>query len=105
MFVITDFHKHSILCSCSLFESTLVVSCFRILNFVLTKWCGELDLRLSLNWDKFNGENEFNLWRIKMKAMLVHHGLYAALSKEEFRKKEMEKLLSLKTFLPKPPVL
>lgn len=32
--------------------------------------------------DKFNGENDFNLWRIKMKALLVHQGLYPALNKE-----------------------
>ena len=29
--------------------------------------------------EKFNGENDFNLWRMKMKALLVHQGLGKAL--------------------------
>ena len=33
--------------------------------------------------DKIMGENNFSLWRIKMKALLVHQGLAAAISREE----------------------
>lgn len=33
--------------------------------------------------DKFTGENDFTLWRIKMKALLVHQGLSVAICKEE----------------------
>ena len=45
--------------------------------------------------DKFTGDNDFGLWRIKMKAMLVHQGLYEALDEEalaaiEDRKKQKE---------------
>ena len=32
--------------------------------------------------DKFTGENDFNLWRIKMKALMVHQGVADAISKE-----------------------
>jgi len=30
--------------------------------------------------DKFTGDNDFSLWRIKMKALLVHQGLEEALA-------------------------
>ncbi|KAL3628744.1 hypothetical protein CASFOL_027790 [Castilleja foliolosa] len=30
-------------------------------------------------FDKFSGENDFTLWRIKMKALMVHQGIAAAL--------------------------
>lgn len=33
--------------------------------------------------DKFNGDNDFNIWRIKMKALLVDQGMYSALVKQE----------------------
>ncbi|KAL5764194.1 hypothetical protein ACOSP7_016547 [Xanthoceras sorbifolium] len=29
--------------------------------------------------EKFNGENDFSLWRVKMRALLVHQGLVKAL--------------------------
>ena len=29
--------------------------------------------------DKFNGRNDFNLWRLKMRALLVQQGLLKAL--------------------------
>lgn len=32
---------------------------------------------------KFNGDNDFNMWRIKMKALLVDQGMYSALVKQE----------------------
>ena len=33
--------------------------------------------------NKFMGENNFNLWRIKMKAILVRQGLTTTISREE----------------------
>uniref|UniRef100_A0A803NPW7 Retrovirus-related Pol polyprotein from transposon TNT 1-94-like beta-barrel domain-containing protein n=1 Tax=Cannabis sativa TaxID=3483 RepID=A0A803NPW7_CANSA len=33
--------------------------------------------------DKFNGTNDFGLWRIKMKAYLVHQGILEAIDQEE----------------------
>ena len=33
--------------------------------------------------DKFNGANDFDLWRIKMKALLVHYGISEAIEGEE----------------------
>lgn len=42
--------------------------------------------------DKFNGENDFNLWRIKMKALMVHQGISAAISMEEISATENKKL-------------
>ena len=33
--------------------------------------------------EKFNGENDFNLWRLKMRAILVHQGLEDALEGED----------------------
>ena len=35
-----------------------------------------------LEVEKFNGENDFNLWRLKMKAILVHQGLEAAIEED-----------------------
>ena len=32
---------------------------------------------------KFNGKSDFGLWRIKMKALLIHQGLADALTPEE----------------------
>ncbi|KAF3960825.1 hypothetical protein CMV_014492 [Castanea mollissima] len=29
--------------------------------------------------EKFNGKNDFNLWRVKMRALLVQQGLWKAL--------------------------
>ncbi|KAI0512123.1 hypothetical protein KFK09_012760 [Dendrobium nobile] len=37
-----------------------------------------------LEIDKFKGENDFSLWRIKMKALLVHQGLSDAIFEENF---------------------
>ena len=34
-----------------------------------------------LDVDKFTGVNDFNLWRLKMKALLVHQGLSDAISR------------------------
>ena len=34
-----------------------------------------------LDVDKFTGSNDFNLWRLKMKALLVHQGLSDAISR------------------------
>lgn len=42
--------------------------------------------------DKFNGENDFNLWRIKMKALMVHEGISAAISMDEMFAIEDKKL-------------
>ncbi|KAM6597765.1 hypothetical protein CsatA_008289 [Cannabis sativa] len=33
--------------------------------------------------EKFTGSNDFGLWRMKMKALLVHQGLYEALLGEK----------------------
>ena len=33
--------------------------------------------------EKFNGENDFNLWRLKMRAILVHQGLEDAFEGED----------------------
>ena len=33
--------------------------------------------------EKFNGKSDFGLWRIKMKALLIHQGLAGALTPEE----------------------
>ena len=33
--------------------------------------------------DKFTGTNDFGLWRIKMKALLVQQGIYQAIDREE----------------------
>ena len=35
--------------------------------------------------DKFNVSNDFSLWRIKMKAFLVHQGIYEALDDESMK--------------------
>ena len=35
-----------------------------------------------LEVDKFTGLNDFNLWRIKMKALMVHQGMADAISRE-----------------------
>lgn len=33
--------------------------------------------------DKFNGSNDFGLWRIKMRAILIQQGLADALKKDD----------------------
>ena len=33
--------------------------------------------------EKFSGENDFGLWRIKMEAILIQHGCVEALKEEE----------------------
>uniref|UniRef100_A0A803NRR8 Retrovirus-related Pol polyprotein from transposon TNT 1-94 n=1 Tax=Cannabis sativa TaxID=3483 RepID=A0A803NRR8_CANSA len=35
--------------------------------------------------DKFSSTNNFGLWRIKMKALLVHQGIHQAVDKEELK--------------------
>ncbi|KAL8478844.1 hypothetical protein ACS0TY_030649 [Phlomoides rotata] len=34
---------------------------------------------IKLDVEKFSGKNDFGLWKVKMKALLVHHGLASAL--------------------------
>ncbi|KAL8481169.1 hypothetical protein ACS0TY_027627 [Phlomoides rotata] len=34
---------------------------------------------MKLDTEKFSGKNDFGLWKVKMKALLVHHGLASAL--------------------------
>ena len=49
-----------------------------------------LDLKMTgpkLEVEKFTGENDFHLWRLKMKALLVHQGLYKALAEVTSPKK------------------
>ena len=36
--------------------------------------------------DKFTGENDFTLWRIKMRALLVQQGLSVAIDEEAMTK-------------------
>lgn len=38
--------------------------------------------------DKFTGENNFTLWRIKMKALLVHQGISIVIHKQELESVE-----------------
>lgn len=40
-----------------------------------------------LEVEKFTGENDFHLWRLKMKALLVHQGLDVALGEVSSSKK------------------
>lgn len=44
--------------------------------------------------DKFTRGNDFNMWIIKMKALMVHQGISAAISKDEIAKIEDKKILS-----------
>lgn len=44
--------------------------------------------------DKFTRGNDFNMWIIKMKAVMVHQGISAAISKDEIAKIEDKKILS-----------
>ena len=41
--------------------------------------------------EKFTGSNDFGLWRMKMKALLVHQGLYEALLGERDKKEVLDK--------------
>ncbi|KAL8492683.1 hypothetical protein ACS0TY_024031 [Phlomoides rotata] len=38
---------------------------------------------MKLDVEKFTGKNDFRLWKVKMKALLVHHGLASALKSDE----------------------
>ncbi|KAL8514828.1 hypothetical protein ACS0TY_013790 [Phlomoides rotata] len=38
---------------------------------------------MKLDMEKFLGKNDFGLWKVKMKALLVHHGLAIALKPDE----------------------
>lgn len=42
--------------------------------------------------DKFKGDKDSNLWRIKMKALLVHQVLYSTLVKQEGETDKDEKI-------------
>ena len=42
--------------------------------------------------DKFTGENDFSLWRIKTKALLVHQGISDAIDEEELKELKDEKV-------------
>ena len=39
----------------------------------------KVSLAAKFEIDKFNGKNDFNLWRVKMRALLVQQGLWKAL--------------------------
>ena len=59
--------------------------CF-VCVFIKTNWCGERrDVKLvtmgttKFEVEKFMGSNDFGLWRLKMRALLVHQGLEEAL--------------------------
>lgn len=41
-----------------------------------------------LEIEKFTGSNDFSLWRLKIKAILLHRGLDVALSAENLQKIE-----------------
>ncbi|KAL8524914.1 hypothetical protein ACS0TY_014510 [Phlomoides rotata] len=38
---------------------------------------------MKLDLEKFSGKNNFGLWKVKMNALLVHHGLAGALKPDE----------------------
>ncbi|KAL8477708.1 hypothetical protein ACS0TY_029850 [Phlomoides rotata] len=38
---------------------------------------------VTLDMEKFSGKNDFRLWKVKMKALVVHHGLAGALKPNE----------------------
>ncbi|KAL8506414.1 hypothetical protein ACS0TY_017336 [Phlomoides rotata] len=38
---------------------------------------------MKLDVEKFSGKNDFGLWKVKMRALLVHHGLVGALKPDE----------------------
>ncbi|KAL8462441.1 hypothetical protein ACS0TY_032644 [Phlomoides rotata] len=38
---------------------------------------------MKLDVEKFTGKNDFGLWKVKMKVLLVHHGLASALKTDE----------------------
>ncbi|KAL8463061.1 hypothetical protein ACS0TY_033901 [Phlomoides rotata] len=38
---------------------------------------------MKLDVEKFSGKNDFGLWKVKMKALLVHHGLASALKPDK----------------------
>ena len=40
--------------------------------------------------EKFNGENDFGLWRVKMKAILVHQQIWSAIEKKAPSEKETD---------------
>ena len=41
--------------------------------------------------DKFNGTNDFGLWRIKMKVLLVHNGIAEAINEEALKELSEDK--------------
>ena len=43
------------------------------------------------NLEKFNGENDFYLWSLKMRAILIQQGLDSALDNEEELKSKKER--------------
>ena len=52
-------------------------------RFITTNWCGERRLgtmgTTKFKVEKFMDSNDFGLWRLKMRALLVHQGLKEAL--------------------------
>ncbi|KAL8528125.1 hypothetical protein ACS0TY_005794 [Phlomoides rotata] len=38
---------------------------------------------MKLDVEKFSGKNDFEPWKVNMKALLVHHGLTSALKPDE----------------------
>lgn len=44
--------------------------------------------------EKFNGENDFMLWRIKMKALMIHQGIYVALDQKAHAARKDTKVLA-----------
>ena len=49
--------------------------------------------------EKFNGTNDFGLWRIKMKALLVHNGISEAIDEEAMKEigEDKKKLKEIET--------
>ena len=74
-----------------------LVSCFVLVNLrsKLNKWRRltgiEVDRSMAMarfETEKFNGRNDFGLWRIKMKALLIHQGLDEALESTATKEEE-----------------
>ncbi|KAH9681147.1 hypothetical protein KPL71_026853 [Citrus sinensis] len=61
--------------------------------FLVLSDCSFISLILSTRFDleKFNGENDFYLWNLKMRAILIQQGLDSALDDEEESKSKRKK--------------
>ncbi|GJR58943.1 hypothetical protein Tco_1501105 [Tanacetum coccineum] len=55
--------------------------------------------------EKFNGSNDFGLWRVKMRCLLIQHGWEAALDPFLETMADAEKTAALKTECPKGNVV